>query len=270
MDLSSDRMNQAGAVPYTYWSFHAGQVTAVPGGLIDEVLLSVYVNGQELATLMCSPVDREALALGFLYNEGVIQAIDEVGLIQPNADSTTIDVFLKRVKLAPPRRRVITAGCGGGVSLQNLAERYAPVESDCVATPQTIFDRMHDLNISAQLYRQVRGVHTAILGDEAGLLLIAEDIGRHNTLDKLAGKALLTGLDTGDLILVSSGRISSEMLSKARQMGIPMIASRTTPTRVSVELAWAWNICLVGYVRQYGMRVYTHPQRLGLSQNHLG
>lgn len=256
--------HEPGAVPYTYWSIQGEQVEAVAGGLIDEMLLSLYVNGQELATLMCSPVDRDALALGFLYNEGVIQSLDDVGLLRPNAIQTTIDVFLKHVDFAVPRRMLITSGCGGGISFQNLAESFAPVESALVTTPQAILDRMRDLNTSARLYQQVRGVHTAILGDENRLMLTAEDIGRHNTIDKLAGKALLAAVDTRDLLLVSSGRISSEMLGKARHMGIPVVASRTAPTRIAVELAVAWNICLVGYVRQRGMRAYTHPQRLGL------
>jgi FdhD protein len=124
---------------------------------------------------------------------------------------------------------------------------------------------MHDLNRSARLYRQVRGVHTSILGSADGLLLTAEDIGRHNTVDKLAGKALQAGISTRDHLIVTSGRISSEMLGKARQMGVPVVASRTAPTSISVRLAELWNICLIGYVRQDGMRIYTHPYRLGLA-----
>ena len=268
MAISDQNVNEnnhePGAVPYTYWSIRAGQAETVAGGLIDETLLSLYVNGQDLATLMCSPVDEEALALGFLFNEGVIASLDDVGLIQPNVTHTTIDVFLTHADFVPPRRFTLTSGCGGGVSFQNLAETHPPVESGLTVSPQTVLDRMRDLNSCAQLYREVRGVHAAILGDMDAPVLCAEDIGRHNTIDKLAGKALLQGVATRDLILVSSGRISSEMLGKARQMGIPIVASRTAPTSISVNLAHAWNICVVGYVRQNGMRVYTHPQRLGL------
>jgi FdhD protein len=130
-----------------------------------------------------------------------------------------------------------------------------------------LHDRMRDLNASAQLYRQVRGVHTAILGDAERLLLSAEDIGRHNTIDRLAGQALREGITTRDLVLVSSGRISSEMLTKARLMQIPIVASRTAPTSIAIQLAQAWQICVVGYVRQGGMRVYTHPWRLGLAEH---
>jgi FdhD protein len=257
---------EPGSVPYRYWSLKDGQTDVVAGGLIEEVVLSLYVNGQELATLMCSPVDQEALALGFLYNEGVIHSLDDVGLIQLNVVRTTADVFLRRADFRTPRRMVLTSGCGGGVTLRDLAESQPPLDSDLVISPDVIFARMHELNDSARLYQQVRGVHTSILGDAERLLISAEDIGRHNTIDKLAGKALRAGIDTRDGIMVTSGRISSEMLTKARLMGVPVVASRTAPTSVTVDLATAWNICVVGYVRQNGMRVYTHPYRLGLPE----
>jgi FdhD protein len=253
-----------GAVPYTCWSIKLGQAEAVQGGLSEEISLSLYLNGQELSTVMCSPIDQEALALGFLYTEGVIRSRDEVRLIRLNAARTLIDIFLDSQPVNLPRRMVLTSGCGGGISLRDLAETYPPLTSDLAITPEVIGARMRDLNDSARLYHQVRGVHTSILGNAEKLLISAEDIGRHNTIDKLAGKALQAGIDTCDSILVTSGRISSEMLGKARQMGVPLVASRTAPTSIAVNLAKAWNICVVGYVRRNGMRVYTHPHRLGL------
>ncbi len=123
---------------------------------------------------------------------------------------------------------------------------------------------MKDLHGAARLYNQVRGVHASILADTERLLISAEDVGRHNTIDKLAGHALMAGLDTRNHILLTSGRISSEMLGKARRMGVPLVVSRTAPTSIALRLAKAWNICVVGYVRQNRMQVYTHPQRLGL------
>jgi FdhD protein len=257
-------VTEPGSIPYTYWSIKAGEIKITPGGLIEESLITLYVNGQELATLMCSPLDQEALALGFLFNEGVIQSIDDVHLVRINRNGSAIDVFLHRSAFSPPRRFILTAGCGGGVSFHDLSQFYPPLETDFVTTPDIVLDRMRDLQSAARLYQLVRGVHTSILGDTEKLLLSAEDIGRHNTVDKLAGQALLMRQPTRDLLLVSSGRISSEMLSKARQMGIPVVASRTAPTSITVQLAQIWNICVIGYVRQGNMRVYTHPHRLGL------
>jgi FdhD protein len=253
-----------GALPYQYWVVEKDHAELTDGGVIDETFVSIYVNGEELATVMCSPVDQEALALGFLYNEGVIESLDEVGLIQSNVARTVVDVFLERSEFNPPRRMVITSGCGGGITLQHLTESYPPLESDFETTPDVLFERMHDFKGAARLYNLVRGVHTAVLADTEQLLASAEDVGRHNAVDKITGKALQAGIDTRDCILLTSGRISSEMLGKARRMKIPLVASRTAPTSMSVRLAEAWNICVVGYVRGGSLRVYTHPQRLGL------
>ena len=257
---------QDGALPHTYWVVENGQAEPVSGGVIDESLVSIYVNGAELATVMCSPLDQEALSLGFLFTEGVIDSMAEVGVVKANVAGTVVDILLTRSDYEQPRRMVLTSGCGGGVTFQQLSESQPALESDFVTTPEMILARMRDLNTAAQLYRAVRGVHTAILTDEDGMLLSAEDVGRHNTIDKIVGKALQAGIDTRDRILFTSGRISSEMLGKARRMGVPLIASRTAPTSIAVKLAEAWNICIVGYVRRDSLRVYTHPQRLGLPE----
>jgi FdhD protein len=105
-------------------------------------------------------------------------------------------------------------------------------------------------------------VHTSALSDGERLLLVAEDVGRHNTIDKLRGLALMQGVDTHDCILLSSGRISSEMLNKAAKMDVPVVASRTSPTSLSVALAQAWGIALIGYVRQNRLTVYAGAERV--------
>lgn len=255
-----------GALPQNYWLVEQDKARLTEGGVIEEALLDIYVNGQELATLMCSPLQQEALALGFLYTEGVIDALDEVALVQANTPRTVVDVLLTRADFEPPRRMVLTSGCGGGVTLQHVTESYPPLCSDFRTEPGVILQRMRDLQGAARLYNAVRGVHTAVLTDEEKLLHSAEDVGRHNAVDKIAGLALQAGSDTRDRLLLTSGRISSEMLAKARRMDVPLVASRTAPTSTAVRLAEAWQLCVVGYVRRGGMRVYTHPWRLGLGE----
>lgn len=256
----------SGAVPSRYWVVDAQGSTAVCGGVIEESTLAIDVNGQELATLMCSPLDHEALALGFLYSEGVIDALEDVRLVRLNTTRTLADVFLRRAHVTLPRRITLTSGCSGGVLLQDPHASHPPLGSTLAITPQTLIARMGDLHRAAELYARVHGVHTSILASPDGLLLSAEDIGRHNTLDKLAGKALLQGIDPRDRIVLTTGRISSEMLIKARRMGVPLVASLTSPTSAALALAQAWAICVVGYLRAHNLRVYTHPQRLGLPE----
>ena len=254
-----------GALPYAYSLVEGDAVSQVEGGVIHESLLSIYVNGESLASMMCSPLGLEALTVGFLYNEGIIETMDEIGHLQLNQVGSVADVILTRDDFEPPRRMILTTGCGGGMTGQELSASYPALESSFVATPALIQNLMRQLQGAARLYNAVRGVHTAVLGAEDGLLVCAEDVGRHNAVDKVAGQALLDGIDTRDKILLSSGRISSEMLGKARRMGLPIVASRTAPTSITLELAQAWNICVVGYVRRGGMRVYTHLWRLGLA-----
>lgn len=249
-----------GAIPYQYIEITGDKSSVIDGGVIDEVLVSIYVNVEEIATIMSSPVDEEALAIGFLYNEHLIHSMDDIAHLQVNASRTVVDVFLQHSDVQPMRRLVITSGCGGGVA--TLSQQYDPLESDFSSDSKTIFARMRELRGEATLYNAVRGVHTAVLADTEGVLVSAEDVGRHNTIDKIAGKALQANIDTRDKLLLATGRISSEMVHKARRMNIPLVISRTAPTRLAVELATAWNMCLVGYVRQNSLRVYTMPERV--------
>ena len=125
-----------------------------------------------------------------------------------------------------------------------------------------MFDQLQSPN---SLYARSRGVHAAGLVDaESGrLLATAEDVGRHNTVDKIVGACLTKGIETRGRILLVTGRVSSEMLRKGALMGCPVIASRNSPTSMSVDMARAWNVTLIGYVRQGSMRVYSHPERVG-------
>ena len=129
---------------------------------------------------------------------------------------------------------------------------------------------MGDVQDAAVLYRTARGIHTSGLSDGAQVLMVAQDVGRHNTIDRLWGQCLRRGQPTEDLILLSTGRISSEMLNKAAKMRIPFVASRTSPTALSIELARAWNITLVGYLRTGSLRVYTAAERLGFDGGNHG
>jgi FdhD protein len=230
--------------------------------VISEKMLSIFVNGQELATIMCTPIHQDALGLGFLANEGVIHSLDDVELVQVCHAGTCVDVWLAFSNFKMPSYKILTSGCGGGFTFDRLSEPLPALETDKHVTPDQLWTQMDNLYQAATLYSRSRGVHCSALSDGKTLLLSAQDVGRHNTLDKLRGLALQQGIDTRDCILLSTGRISSEMINKARHMEVPIVCSRTSPTSFSVELAKQWNMTLVGYLRRNSMNVYTHPERI--------
>jgi FdhD protein len=236
------------------------------GEVIEESLMTIYVNAVELATIMCSPREQELLALGYLKNEGVIEGLEEVALWYKTMNGCCVDLWLnKPVKM--PRRLVITSGCGGGVTSKDPELGIEPLPFDDMRIePGRLFALFSGLHFPDSLHARARGVHGAGLADGDQMLLVTEDIGRHNTVDKLVGACMLQGIDTRGKILLATGRISSEMLRKGAMMGCPIIASRNSPTSMAVEMAEAWNITLVGYARNKAMRVYTHPKRLGYKE----
>jgi FdhD protein len=261
-NLQSPTLNEPGVRPVHYVSVGPGSPQDIDGEVVEEGQVCISVNGTELATFMCSPRDLDRMALGFLYNEGIISGLQDVHHWHISRNESCVDVWLHDVNVELPRRMIITAGCGGGITFDDLSQRHEPLRSDLQATPAQLANLMRQLHLGAELYQRARGIHTAVLADTDHALLQVEDIGRHNCLDKLRGAALLENIETRDRILLSSGRISSEMINKARRLQTPIVCSRTSPTSLSVALAEAWNMTIVAYLRQDRMRVYTHSERV--------
>ena len=250
-----------GAQPVVYLIPQADTWQPVAGAVIEETPVCLFVNGRELTTIMASPVDLEALAVGFLFNEGIVHTRDAIVEVVCSLQGGCVDVWLHDA--APlPQRAIRTSGCGGGVTFDDLRAARPPVPAGAPISAQQVVDRYADLRAATQLYPLARGVHGSALCTAAELLIWSEDIGRHNTIDKLAGRALLDGIPTAGNLIVTTGRISSEMLGKAAKLGVAVVASRTSPTSRSLELARAWNITVIGYVRRDSFRLYTAPDRI--------
>jgi len=230
--------------------------------LPSEMALSIYVNRQELVTILCTPTKLNCLVLGFLYAEGIISDIGDVASMQVCEEESLADVMLSNPEYELPTQRTLTSGCGGSITFKTQGQR---IESDLVATYKEVLSLMKQLHEQMKLYRSCGGVHASALADTKNLLVVAEDIGRHNTLDKIQGECLLRGLLTRDRLLMSTGRISSEMLLKAAKMQAPVVVSRHSPTGSAVSLARDLGIALVGQARGSRLSVYSHPKRLGYS-----
>jgi len=233
---------------------------------IVETPVSLTVNGEVWLTFMCTPVDLEAMAVGFLYNEGVIESMDEVEDMRVCEHGDNVDVWLNRTVEQPASWRR-TSGCTGGVTAVDLlAKPNVSFDGNRLQVqPEAIGDLVEMLFESQELYRETGGVHTSALSDGVRILLSAEDIGRHNTLDKIAGLCLMKNLWPEKRILITTGRISSEMLQKAARLQAPILISRTSPSSLSIEMAERYGITLIGYARRHRFNVYSNRQRVGLS-----
>ena len=255
-----------------YVRFRGDEGHAVEEPVIAEMRLRIEVDGASLVELMCSPHRVNALVLGFLYHEGLIDGLDDVASMRVCLPDALAEVWLARPAPDLPARRIVTSGCTGGVSfgayLENLELLRLPPDRVRVA-PERVYLALRQLYDHSSLYNQSGGVHTSIMIDPgspadpaSGILAVGEDIGRHNTLDKLRGETLLREIDTFGMMIVSSGRISSEMLIKAALMGVPIVGSRTSPTQLAVTLAEHLGLTVIGYIRSASMNVYTCPERV--------
>lgn len=229
--------------------------------VVQEAPLFLYVNGQELVTLLCTPSKLEALVVGFLSFEGIIRGLEDIRSLTILDEEGYADVWLVS-DFVPPRRRVHTSGCGGGITFSLEAHGSAALLDDTTVDPNSLFPLIRELYIEAQSYRESRGIHAAALADGEKLLIVTEDVGRHNAIDKICGEAMLRGIPTTGKILLATGRISSEMLRKAAHMGTPIVVSRTSATTLAIELAKRLGLTLIGYVRGDSFYVYSHPERL--------
>ena len=223
--------------------------------------MTVHVNQSELVTFLCTPHKLRYLVLGFLYLEGIIDGLDEVMLLRVCDEEEMIEVRLNH-DAELPTRRVLTSGCGGGTTFADLSAQTSKLDSALKVTPSQILGLMRRLYLEAELYRATGGVHTSALSDGHELLVVASDVGRHNTLDKIQGQCLLEGINTRDRILLTTGRLSAEMLNKAAKMQTPVVVSRTSPTDLAVGMAKAWGITLVGYACGQQIHVYSGEERL--------
>jgi FdhD protein len=254
-------------VPRKYVRFVGDRAETVDAGVIGEIRFSIIVDGQELVTLMCSPWQLRPLVVGFLYLEGLIESVDDLEMLRVCTEDRLADVRLAHGFPELPPRKILTSGCTGGISFGlylDQIEQFRVPDDQIRVAPSRMYSLLRALYDESNLYSQSGGVHTSIFVAEGGSAprLVAEDIGRHNTLDKLQGMALLEGFSTGGGIILASGRISSEMLFKAAIMGVPIVGSRTSPTNLALGVAERLNITVCGYLRQGSMNVYTHPERI--------
>jgi FdhD protein len=257
--MTAARMNNFNTLCYKAGRWEEGKKN-----IISERSINLTVNNEHWLTFMCTPTDLEALAIGFLYNEEIIETMDEVASVRVCPEETNIDVWLNR-SVKKPKNWTRTSGCSGG---ETSVENYSPKVGKVVAQEgarmpaEKVGDLIELLNEVQDLYRESGGVHTSALSDGDTIIIAAEDIGRHNTLDKIAGRYIMERISPARKIILTTGRISSEMIQKAGRIGAGVVISRTSPSSLSVQMADELGIMLIGYARQNRFTVYTYPERI--------
>jgi len=239
----------------TYLRVQGNRAHEVAGEVVREQPLTIHVNGAKFLTLLCSPIKLEALVVGYLWMEKVIEDLAEITRLDVSPVDGRAEVTLAG-PVALPTERILTSGCGGGITFRIDHRLFPRLDSALCVAPEALALGMKELFAAAVHYRASRGIHGAALSDGQRLLVVAEDVGRHNAVDKVKGEALMRGIPTEDRILLSTGRVSSEMLLKAARMGVPLVASRTSPTEMAVALAEQLNVTICGYVRGDSLNLY--------------
>jgi FdhD protein len=232
-----------------------------------EFPLIIILNDQELATLLCSPANLRYLAVGFLFSEGLLKSKDEIKRIMVDDRKGVVRVEAERgeefASDALPKK-ITASGCGKEASFYGAAaaQGQKKIESKIQISVPEISALANKFQRRCRIYRATGGVHSAALCDTRSIIVFSEDIGRHNALDKIFGECILNDIATDDHIIITSGRVSSEILLKVARRNIPIIVSKSAPTSLGVRLADDLDVTLVGFARDKRMNVYTHAWRI--------
>jgi FdhD protein len=221
----------------------------------DEITVECELTlqvGNKSFHLMCSPDDHRELAIGFLYNAGLIETLSDIGEFIENENH--IEIRLKR-QIEGDIKEIRTSGClGMGVE---VGDAVSPNSEKATISAKKILNLSEQLNRYSGLFRETGGVHASLAILTDGTELFYEDIGRHNTFDKLTGAALILEKTLEESIVMTTGRISSEMVMKSARNNVSVLISRSAPTNLAVQLAKDYKIVLIGFARGNRFNRYT-------------
>lgn len=248
--------------------FTGTESSVIEDEIVRERALTIVLNGEELVTLLCSPGDFDYLAAGYLASEDVISSAADIKDLSVNENTAVVRIdTVSPVETGQTFKRVISSGCGRGAALYSAADvtSLKPVTSALRVMPSQVYQMIRDFQHRSELFKETGGVHSAAIASPNSIEYFTDDVGRHNAVDKLFGQALLEKLDFSSKMLLTSGRISSEIVSKVARRNVGFLVSRSAPTSSALELSERLNITLIGFVRGERMNVYTHPERVAPS-----
>jgi FdhD protein len=240
-------------------------------GAIDSVAselpVTLVVNSEPLVTLLCTPSELEELAIGFLLTEGILRDKKTIRKLEVDEKELSVSIELSDLPSDFSKmfaKRTISSGCGKGITFTNYrteADRRIEARGHLLSL-EDIRRLLGMFRNISKLYIQTGGVHSAGLSDGKEILFFSEDIGRHNAVDKLIGKAFLQSIPVENKILITSGRVTSEIMTKAGRNRFPMLISRAAPSCMAISYAEDMGITLIGFARGDRMNIYTWPNRI--------
>ncbi|RWZ60827.1 formate dehydrogenase accessory sulfurtransferase FdhD [Halobacillus fulvus] len=232
-----------------------------------EFPLTIMLNGEEIGTMVCTPLDMENLVVGYLASEGMIRKADQIKELKIDEERgfAYVEAPSASGRTHPLEKRWLGSCCGKSRAFyfQSDAITARTVTSTLIIRPEQCLALMEEFHQSASMFQHTGGVHQASIATTAGIEVTFADIGRHNALDKLLGYMMKHKLPRKDRVILFSGRISSEVLLKVSKMGIGCLLSKSAPTDLALQLADDLNITAIGFVRGSRMNIYTHPERIG-------
>lgn len=245
--------------------FDGDNITETREPVIKELPFGLSVNGRDLVVLACTGMYLEELAAGWLRSEGMISSRDDIESIEIDPEVPRAAVKLNKDIAAERTVRAVGSSGGRGiVSMEpEIKEARGPVNpSEVRVSPRQVLTLMRSLMQSSKIHDLTRGTHCSALAHAGGIILAREDIGRHNTIDMLGGWSLLNGIDCGDKLLLTTGRVSSEIIMKAFRIGVSFIISHSAATSGAIALSRELGISLVGYVRGGRFKIYAGGRRI--------
>jgi FdhD protein len=225
--------------------------------VIEEVPFALFVNGRHAMTAMMSPSSLEDFVTGYLFTEQIVKGIEEIESIK--IEKNRLSVLTKNLFKVLGPKKTILSGCGGSASYID-PEKLPKITSDLVLNPVAVVAMIKSV-LTSELHKTTGGIHIVGLADREKIITVAEDIGRHNALDRVIGYGLRNGVDFSRTFVIVSGRISSEMVRKCLIANIPVIVSRGATTTLAVEIAEKTGLTVVGFARGKKMIIYSHPSR---------
>ena len=239
----------------------------VPTPIAGEHPLTLYIDKREIVTLMTLGQAPEALVLGYLRNQRLVESMDDIAEVQvdweTNAAAITTRTGLQNLD-EKMEKRTVTTGCGQGTMFGNLMEEIDAIQlrHDVTLSEVTLYALLDAVRRHETIYKSAGAVHGCALADSQGeILMFVEDVGRHNAVDAIAGNMWLEGIDGGDKIFYTTGRLTSEMVIKAAQMQIPFLVSRSGLTQMGHDIAVKTGITMIGRAVNKHYLLFTGKQR---------